>query len=236
MQVTELEHYGKDIISIQAQSKISLREIQRLLGPVLGYAGGIVKTLGMGGTVQLIRNVKDEIKAAQMRDWSTLKGKGISQANLDAVIKKIALAKVMAEMMGMAHAAQLRRELSGRISVPVFEKMFAPAAVFIECGDGDFLPPFKQYYIALMEAMARKGLEEAQVVQDTKDVFQLNVTYCAWAELAKALGDPAYCYYSICYGDEVFFPHLCAQAGFTFKRTGTLAQGAPACDLTFTRI
>jgi hypothetical protein len=87
----------------------------------------------------------------------------------------------------------------------------------------------------MIQAMAQKGLEEAPVVQDEEDVFQLNVTYCAWAEVARALGNPYYCYYSTCYGDKVFFPDLCRKAGFEFERKGTLAQDAPFCDFRFVR-
>jgi hypothetical protein len=235
MKVEELENYGKDLLSIQEHSQMPLRQKLRLLTPVLGYLRSVVRTLGVDGAVRLVKNVKQEIRSTKGRDWSRLQAKGISPEHLEGIIKKIAIAKAMANMMGMEKAVELRSELSRRISIPVFEAMFAPAEVFIQCGDGDFLPPFKQYYVALMEAMALKGLEEARVVQDTEDVFELDVTYCAWAEVAKALGNPSYCYYSTCYGDEVFFPHLCAQAGFKFERKGTLAQGAPVCDFTFTR-
>jgi hypothetical protein len=235
MKVEELENYGKDLLSIQEHSQMPLRDKLKLLAPILGYLGSVVRTLGVDGAVHLVKNVRQEIQSAKERDWSRLQAKGILQEHLEGIIKKIAIAKAMAEMMGMEKAVELRSELSYRISIPVFEAMFAPAEVFIQCGDGDFLPPFKQYYVALMEAMARKGLEEARVVQDTEDVFELDVTYCAWAEVAKALGNPGYCYYSTCYGDEVFFPHLCAQAGFKFERRGTLAQGAPVCDFTFAR-
>ena len=65
----------------------------------------------------------------------------------------------------------------------------------------DFLPAFKKYYIAMMESMSQKGLEKAEIAEDKKDVFQLNVTYCAWAEVAKAIGNPYYCYYSTCFGN-----------------------------------
>jgi hypothetical protein len=235
MKVEELENYGKDLLTIQEHSQMPLSQKLRLLAPVLGYLGSILRTLGLDGSVHLVKNVRQEIRSAKGRDWSRLQAKGISQEHLGGIITKIALAKAMAEMMGMEKAAELRSELSYRISIPVFEAMFAPAEVFVQCGDGDFLPPFKQYYVALMEAMARKGLEEFCVVQDTEDVFELDVTYCAWAEVAKTLGNLGYCYYSTCYGDEVFFPHLCAQAGFRFERRGTLAQGAPVCDFTFTR-
>jgi hypothetical protein len=234
--VEQLEHYGKDLLTIQGQARIPLGHKLRLLGATSTYLRGILKTLGLGGTVRLVRGVKQEIAQAQTRDWTRLEAKGISRDHLQAIVNKIALAKVMAETMGLERASQLRRAFSAQISIPVFEEMFAPADVFLQCGKGDFLPPFKQYYGALMDAMAEKGLEQAEVVEDTEDVFQLNVTYCAWAEVAKEMGNPAYCYYSTCYGDEVFFPHLVAQAGFAFERQGTLALGAPACDFRFTRL
>lgn len=236
MKVEELKNYGKDILSIQEQSKMPLGKKLRLLMPILGYLGALSKTLGVRGTIRLIQEARKEMEKAREYDWSDLKRRGLSQTDLEGIMRKIALAKVMAETMGMEKAAQLRNELSHTISIPVFEDMFAPPEVFVQCGDGDFLPPFKKYYAAMMDAMARRGLEEAQVVQDTEDVFQMNVTYCAWAEAAKVFGNPHYCYYSTCYGDEVFFPHLCAKVGFKFERNGTLAQGAPVCDFRFTRL
>ena len=235
MNVEALPNYGKDILTIGEEIQLSLSQKLSLLGPVLQLAGGLISALGLKGTVQLVRRVKVEIANAETLDWSSFRAKGISQGNLDEIIKKIALAKVMADMLGMEKAAALRRRLSGHISIPVFEEMFAPAAVFIEIGKGDFLPPFKQYYVAMMDAMAEKGLEVAEVVIDEADDFQLNVTWCAWAETAKMMGNPRYCYYSTCYGDEVFFPHFCEEAGFQFKRESTLALGAPVCDSRFTR-
>ena len=235
MRVEELRNYGKDLLTVGEGSDIPFRKRLELLAPVLRYLGAIVRMLGPKETLQLVREVKEETERAEGYDWRKLKEKGISDEHLEAVIKKIALAKVMAETMGIERATQLRKRLSHSISVPVFEEMFAPAHVFTQCGKGDFLPAFKTYYVAMMEAMAHKGLEEARVVIDEEDAFQLNVTYCAWAEVARALGNPYYCYYSTCYGDEVFFPHLCEQAGFEFERRGTLAQGAPVCDFRFTR-
>ena len=235
MKVEELKHYGKDIISISEDSKMSFQKRLSLVMPILGYVISVIKTLGLKGSFSLVREVKKETQRAGKYDWSRLNEKGISDRHLKLIIKKIILAKVMAEMSGMEKAAQLRNNLSQNIVIPVFEEMFAPAEVFVQCGNGDFLPAFKKYYIAMMESMSQKGLEEAEVVEDKEDVFQLNVTYCAWAEVAKAIGNPYYCYYSTCYGDEVFFPYLCKKAGFEFVRKGTLAQGLTVCDFRFTR-
>lgn len=233
--VEDLIHYGKDIISISEDSTMSFLKRLSLVMPILGYVISVIKALGIKGSFSLIKEVKEEIREAEKYDWSRLEEKGISDKHLKLIIKKIVLAKVMAERLGMEKAAQLRNNLSQKIAIPVFEEMFATAEVFVHCGNGDFLPAFKKYYIAMMESMSQKGLEEAEVAEDKEDVFQLNVTYCAWAEVAKVMGNPYYCYYSTCFGDEVFFPHLCKRAGFEFERKGTLAQGASACDFRFSR-
>jgi len=141
----------------------------------------------------------------------------------------------MVDFLGREKAARLRRDLSMQIAYPVLEEVFAPPETFAACADGDFLPSFKHYYIALMEAMKKRGLEAAQVVEDTPDSFQINVQYCAWAEVAQALGDPFYCYFSTCQGDEIFFPRFCAPVGFQFSRSGTLATGKTVCDQRFSR-
>ena len=235
MEVETLPNYGKNILTISEDTKTTLGQKLAMLGPVLAYLGGVVRDLGLRGTMQMIRRTKEEIASAQALDWSSIKAKGISDDHLQQIIRKIAMSKVMAEMMGLEKAAALRNGLSQKISIPVFETMFSPASVFVEIGGGDFLPPFKQYYVAMMDAMEEKGLEVAEVVVDEADAFQLNVTWCAWAEAAKLMGNGWYCYYSTCYGDEVFFPYFCKQARLDFERKSALALGAPVCDFRFTR-
>lgn len=235
MNVHDLPNYGKDILTMTEGGSMPLRKKLQLLGPILGYLRSTVRELGVRETYRLIFQARQEVERAETLDWSDLKGKGISEAHLHAIIRKIALAKVLADKLGLGKAVSLRQVLSQQISVPVFEEMFAPADVFLDCGNGDFLPPFKAYYTSMMDAMGEKGLEEAIVIEDTPDTFELHVTYCAWAEVAKRLGNGAYCAYSTCYGDEVYFPELCRKAGFSFQRTGTLASGSSVCDFRFTR-
>ena len=235
MNVTDLKYYGMDIIRIQENVSLTLKKKLSLLSSSLEMVGGLIQQLGLKGTVQFIKQVKAEIQSAQEMDWSEMRERGISEKDLNGIIKKIVMAKVMAETLGYENAAALRRRFSQRSSYMIFEEMFAAPQVFMECGKGDFLPPFKQYYTAMMEEMERRGLEAAEIAEDTADTFQLTVTYCAWAHVAAKLGNPRYCYFSTCYGDEVFFPKLCEQAGFDFRRTGTLGTGAPVCDFRFMR-
>jgi hypothetical protein len=151
-------------------------------------------------------------------------------------LKEMCMAKIMAEALGLKKAAHLRRRLSNRVSHAVLRAVFAPPEVFMACGGGDFLPAFKTISTPLTWGpWLVQGLQAGLVVEDSPDVLQINITYCAWAEIANAMGNPLYCYYSTCYGDEVFFPRLVEAAGFKFERYGTLGTGEPSCDHRFVR-
>jgi hypothetical protein len=236
MRVEDLYNYGQDIFSMRANAQVPPLDKLRLLPAFLAYYASLSQVLGVGGLWRLRAAAQDEFQRWRLQDWSSLHQAGLSQANLEHILKEMCVAKVMAEALGLKKAAQLRRRLSNRVSPAVLRAVFAPVEVFIACGEGDFLPAFKQYYTAYLDAMARSGLQAGQVVEDTPDVLQINITYCAWAKIAKTIGNPLYCYYSTCYGDEVFFPHLAEAAGFKFKRYGTLGQGETFCDHRFVRI
>jgi hypothetical protein len=235
MQVEDLYNYGQDIFSMRANSQVPPLEKLKLLPAFLSYYGNLVRALGLHGVIRLRRNALREFEHWRQKDWSHLRNRGLSQENLERILKEMSTAKVMAEALGLKKAAHLRRRLSSRVAQAVLQAVFAPPEVFIALGEGDFLPPFKKYYAALLEAMDREGLQAGQIVEDTSDLLQVNITYCAWAEVAKVMGNPLYCYYSTCYGDEVYFPKLAAAGGFKFERYGTLGQGEPACDHRFSR-
>ncbi|MCE1251918.1 MAG: L-2-amino-thiazoline-4-carboxylic acid hydrolase [Anaerolineae bacterium] len=236
MKVEELPHYGKDLLSIAHTGHTPLRKKLALLPPALRFLGGIITALGPAGSVRFIKTYRSSLQKAQGMDWSHLYIRGLSAPDLQQILPKMVLAKELADALGLEKAARLRNAMSDSISYRVLEEVFAPPQVFVECGQGDFLPAFKQYYRALMTAMQNRGLEFSEVVVDSPDAFQINVTYCAWAEVSKSLGNAAHCYYSTCYGDEVFFPRLARQVGFEYSRSGTLAQDKPFCDHCFKRI
>jgi hypothetical protein len=235
MQVKDLYNYGQDIFSMRANAQVPPLEKLRLLPAFLIYYSSLAQALGLGGLWRLRGAARAEFQRWRAHDWSHLRQSGLSQPNLERVLKEICMAKVMAEALGLKKAAHLRRRLLNRVSHAVLRAVFAPPEVFIACGGGDFLPAFRQYYTAYLEAMARSGLQAGRVVEDTPDILQINISYCAWAEIAKAMGNPLYCYYSTCYADEVFFPRLVEAAGFKFERYGTLGQGEPSCDHRFVR-
>ena len=235
METKNLKHYGKDILTIGKESSMPFTILVRVGWAVLRYLFSTMAALGPGGIIKLFRGVKEEIERTYTLDLSAVRARGILEDDLAEIIRKIAMAKVMAELLGMDKAAALRNALSNRISVYIFGEMFPTSAQLRQCGGGDFLPSFKDYYTAMMTAMETKGLEKFTISADNADNFQLDVTYCAWAEIAALMGNREYCYYSTCYGDEVFFPKFAEEAGFDFERKGTLALGYPVCDMRFTR-
>ena len=235
MQVEDLYNYGQDIFSMRENSQVPPLEKLKLLPAFLSYYSNLFRSLGLTGVLRLRRDAQREFKHWLRQDWSHLRQRGLSQKNLERILKEMSMAKVMAKALGLKKAAHLRRRLSRQVAEAVLEAVFAPSEVFIELGEGDFLPPFKKYYAALLDAMDREGLQAGKIVEDSPDLLQVNVTYCAGAEVAQVMGKPLYCYYSTCYGDEVYFPKLAAAGGFKFERYGTLGQGEPGCDHRFKR-
>ncbi len=235
MQVEDLYNYGKDIYSMRENSQVPPLEKLKLLPAFVSYFGNLIGALGLPGLLALRRESLREFEHWRQQDWSHLLERGLSQENLERILMEMSTAKVMAGALGLKKAAHLRRRLSSRVADAILQAVFAPPEVFIALGDGDFLPPFKKYYAALLSAMEREGLQAGKIVEDNPDLLQINITYCAWAEIAKVLGNPLYCYYSTCYGDEIYFPKLAAAGGFQFERYGTLGQGESSCDHRFRR-
>ena len=235
MKVENLKNYGKDILTIQKEFKLPIRKKILIMKPTISFLFDLIREMNPMGFVRFIKRYKQEKEKALLLDWTKIQESGISREDLAVVIGKEVMAKVLADSVGLERAAKLRNNLSDKISYHVLEHIFATPEEFLHLGKGDFLPPFKQYYIALTHAMERAGIEKGEVAVDTEDCFQLNITYCIYYEVSKVLGYPELCYYSTCYGDEVFFPQLCEKVGFRFEREGTLATGKPVCDMKFIR-
>jgi hypothetical protein len=70
-----------------------------------------------------------------------------------------------------------------------------------------------------------------EVVKQTPDAFEINVTRCRYAEFYKALGTPETGFLLTCSADfsmaEGFGPHV------QLTRTQTIMQGASHCDFRY---
>jgi hypothetical protein len=142
--------------------------------------------------------------------------------------------KALADMLGMERASEVYRRIWDRTAYDLSTSGFPSVEEFKACGD--VFKSFKKYWKAANAANERAGLHEVEIVEDTDDVFVCNYKYCVWREVANEFGDPYLCYPASCYPDEVWLPRFATEGGWEFKRTGTLATGAPVCDFRFERL
>jgi hypothetical protein len=56
------------------------------------------------------------------------------------------------------------------------------------------------------------GLHEYEVIEDSDDAIQINITYCAFSEIPRLCGIIEACDPS-CYGDEVSIPNAAELLG-----------------------
>jgi hypothetical protein len=229
MKVEELTNYGKGVVDttttpefVKRTGKTMRRELRRELG--------LIGLLKMGW------RMRKEAKRMKKHDWSRLRERGFTdQGFLDQCIESMAAMKALADMLGMERASEVFRRIWDRTTYDfLMTSGFPSVEEFKACGDA--FKSFKEYYKAGDAANERAGLCEVEIVEDTDDVFVFNYKYCAFREVANEFGDPYLCYPAYCYNDEVWLPRFATEGGWEFKRTGTLATGAPVCDCRFERL
>jgi hypothetical protein len=228
MKVEDLTNYGKGAVDIMTDPevlkrgrKLVMREFRRELG--------LIRMLKMGW------RMRNEAKRMKKHDWSRLRERGFTdQRFLDWLIESTAVMKALADMLGMERASEVYRRIWDRTAYDMATSGFPSVEEFNACGDA--FKSFKEYMKAGNAANERAGLHEIEIVEDTDDVLVCNYKYCVWREVANEFGDPYLCYPSSCYSDEAWMPRFAREGGWKFKRTGTLATGAPFCDFRFERL
>ncbi len=228
MRVEELRNYGKGLMDSMPDPEMIEREgkMRRRMHQELE------RELGRTGATELMSRMKEEAEHMKAQDLSSLKKRGLrDQRFIESVIKRIALMKALADMIGMEKASALQCRLVENTIWELMSPMWPSVDDYKRCGN--FFEAFKKYGMAAMVANARAGLHDVEIVEDSPTALAYNVKYCVWHEVAKLFGDPYLCYPSTCYGDEVTIPRVLSQAGCRFKRAGTLAQGAPVCDFRY---
>lgn len=99
---------------------------------------------------------------------------------------------------------------------------------------GDAFAAWRAYVRPCPAAARAAGCQDLVIVEDGPDAVQFDVRWCVWLELARRMGVPEGCLPN-CYSDDLVFPGFFAALGIRYRRTGTLAQGAPCCDFRFER-
>ncbi len=102
MRVEELKNYGKGLLDLVPDTEGLRREeqINKTAREELH------KELGLEGAAELMSGVKGELERMKSRDWSEVRNRGLtSQKFLSGVIRRIALMKSLADMVGLERAS-----------------------------------------------------------------------------------------------------------------------------------
>lgn len=228
MKVEDLTNYGKGAVEIMSDPELMKRATKLIMREFR-------RELGLIGLLKMGWRMRKEARLMKKHDWSRLRERGLTdQGFLDWLIESMAGMKALADMLGMERASEVYRRIWDRTAYDLSTSGFPSVEEFKACGDA--FKSFKEYWKAANAANERAGLHEVEIVEDTDDVFVCNYKYCVWREVANEFGDPYLCYPSSCYSDEVWLPRFATEGGWEFKRTGTLATGAPVCDFRFERL
>lgn len=203
---------------------------------------GIKKTsmrvmLRRAGLLEMARfmwALRGERKRLLAHDYIVAREHGLtSQEFLESRIQSAATFAAMAATVGEEKTLVIHNEVAECVAAELMAFIFPAADELKACGDP--FVAFKEYMKAGNAASAAVGVHEIETVEDTSDVYRFNVTYCAFYSIPHEVGWGAACLPS-CYGDDLFFPELCALIGARFVRAGTLARGDRVCDFCFERI
>lgn len=143
-----------------------------------------------------------------------------------------------------------RREVEARMLAPLIEALGAEfgrervievvrdtivriaqeqGAALAESMGSDGLPAFAES----LSSWTRDNALEIEVLQESEEAFDFNVTRCRYAELYRALGVPELGAVFSCNRDGALIEGF--NPGVEFTRTQTIMQGAPFCDFRYRR-
>lgn len=144
----------------------------------------------------------------------------------------------------LALFAALARVLDGPRAVKIMDDVMvetAPEALLLCLPDAkdmaafpDPLAAWKAFSRPAPAASCAANCNRMEIVEDTDDAFQFDITWCVWLELAQRMGLPEACLPN-CTADELVFPKYFDALGIAYKRSGTLAEGKKKCDFRFER-
>jgi hypothetical protein len=228
MNVEDLRNYGKGFVEIMTDPEISKQMTKALTAELQRHLGRV-------NLIRLMWNLPKQTKRMKALNWSRIYEHGlVDQKFFQEVVRSITAIKTLSDIVGKEKASEIYLEIMDKVAYDLMSSMFPSVKDLENCGD--VFESFRKYAKAFVNANNRDGVHEIEEVQDTNEVLAYNVKYCIWHEVAKNINEPVLCYPSNCCFDEVFFPRMGAQAGFRFKRSGTLASGASVCDYRFERL
>lgn len=228
MKIQDLKNYGKALSD--SESSIS----PELMKKATRISKGIVtKHLGFWQLFRFLFLFLKEKRRMARVDLSEIREKGmINEKFIGTQIEMVALFSALAQIKGKGEAIKIMREVMDGTAPEMLGACF-PSPEDLKTFPDPF-GAFQEYSLALPEAAQKAGCNTIEIAENSKDALQLDMTSCAWCEIATKLGYQEACQPN-CYADEVFFPEYLKPLGIRYKRTGTLAEGDSRCQFRFER-
>lgn len=226
MEIKELKNYNVPMNeSMAAIPPDVIKGIEKNALKILRDRIGLIRLMKFGLTM---KQIEREFSAV---DLDPVRKRGLSdEAFIDNIVRQSSAFCALSKIVGEERALEILYEIADRTAFGLMSGLLPSTSDFLTFDKP--LDTAKDYILALMEADRRTGLHESELVYDSDDAFQINVTYCAFCEIPKCLGAQNAALPS-CYGDDVFFPRVCGDLGLRFVRKGTLARGDDFCDFRF---
>ena len=194
----------------------------------------MLRKLGLVKSVKILLDWKKILRELEKRDFSTLDIKG---KNRDKFIRQrlqqTAIFMAMHKHIGMEQTIKIHHIFMDKVGMKIQQLYNPPIEAFENETD-----PFKAYSAFIIEefkAEKEAGLHDYEIIEQTDDTLQINVTYCAFCKIPEMCGMKEACEPG-CYSDEVFFPDYLRPLGIAFERTQMLARGGHNCDFKFIKL
>jgi hypothetical protein len=132
MRVEDLKNYGKGLLDSEPDPAMIERagNIRRIMRQELE------RELGHTGTTELMFRMKEETERMKAQDLSILKERGLrDQRFIESVIKRIALMKSLADMIGVEKASALQCRLVDKTIWELMSPMWPSVDDYKACGN-----------------------------------------------------------------------------------------------------
>jgi len=143
-----------------------------------------------------------------------------------------ALFRVAAERLGREPAYGFLKDIFQRVAVYSMPAIYQVDQL-VTC-DGDVFENFKNFNVAMFEAMNEAGTWATDSIVDQGDHLRITVTSCSNVELFTAIGCPELGRLG-CDHDLAGYPVILDRVNAEFRRPCTLAKGGSFCDFNFYR-
>jgi hypothetical protein len=173
-------------------------------------------------------------KQAKQLDLSDIREKGMNNnAFINQQIEYLSLFSALVKVIGNNSALKIMFDVMDGtaaeallLSSPEIEDIKKAGEPFDVC---------RSYFSAGLEAARNAGCHQMTITENTEHVFQFDIHWCVWLELAKKMNVPEACIPN-CYADDLAYPEYFKSLGINYNRSGTLAKGNQCCDFRFEKI